>query len=208
MNLIIRGGPPKNGKPGSGHYPRLKKEVDTPQAAIKDFEDKFYAAPLEHALAVGPQGVVLELSGTADEIPITDEQAELLRDTIFTHNHPLEGSDSEDFHVPGLSEGDMRVAVGRHVKEIRAVDETKIYSLSTGIDKLDLIDRQPFLDYLDTREDLRFSKNNLYTYHKDMTLQEYHHDTVLETAKGLAKMTGGLYREIDRKTRKVLYSYP
>ena len=100
------------GKDAIEEVPVLENTIRTHEAEIRDM-------PQEHCFAFSSDGViVLQKSGTVNQINISPSDVPLLKGTIFTHNHPSGSS---------FSTADIRTACKVGLKEIRATGEYRTY---------------------------------------------------------------------------------
>lgn len=94
-------------------------EVGTLEDTIRTHEADIRDMPQEHCFAFSSDGkIVLQKSGTANQIDISPSDVPLLEGTIFTHNHPSGSS---------FSAADIRTACRVGLKEIRATGKYRTY---------------------------------------------------------------------------------
>lgn len=75
-------------------------------AQLGRIEKEFVGYGVEHGAIVSPAGkVLLNKVGTADSVPISKAEAKLLKDNVFTHNHP-EGQSLSPADILGAIQGD------------------------------------------------------------------------------------------------------
>lgn len=92
--------------------PTLETIVRTHEAQIRDL-------PYENCFAFADDGtIVLQKSGTVNQIEISDAEGRLLKGTVFTHNHP--GGTS-------FSSADIHTACMLELREVRATGKYRTY---------------------------------------------------------------------------------
>ena len=119
---------------GLKHVPEdVKRNIsnlDETEVYIRDME-------YENLIAFDKDGrrIFFENGGpTSGRIPVMQER--LLRDAVFTHNHPISVVGDSRKLSSGLSVGDVASMIKLDMKEMRAVSGDYIYSLKKTTDKI------------------------------------------------------------------------
>jgi len=92
---------------------------------VREREDQIRRLPIENAVAWNAEGAeVLVKAGEKNRIVFTDEEMDLLKGTVFTHNHPnglaFPDDDPRSFGN-SFSIEDLRLACYAELAELRAV---------------------------------------------------------------------------------------
>jgi len=96
-----------------------KKQEKSAESIIRDYEAKIKARKTEKAYLFDTNGnVLLEKGGTKNSVGFTNEEVQLFRGAILTHNHP--GASS-------FSSQDIRTSCANFLKEIRATGTFRTY---------------------------------------------------------------------------------
>lgn len=91
-------------------------------AGLREAEQTIVRQPIEHAVGFALDGIeVLRKSGRRNAVAFTDAEVAALRNAVLTHNHPSGGW--------GLSDADVRFAMGGNLAEIRAVTPERVSRL-------------------------------------------------------------------------------
>jgi hypothetical protein len=115
--------------PVSGSFippPSLQQQSDNLRQRLRDVEKEIVKLDVEKAFIFNSDGTVFHQKlGNEDNIEFTSDEARKFQDKIFTHNHPLDIT---------LSEEDIFLARNTSLAEIRAVGDKYIYSMKPGPD--------------------------------------------------------------------------
>ncbi|WP_256589990.1 hypothetical protein [Pseudomonas sp. B1(2018)] len=104
-------------------YPLSKPDISTPaRKAAVEIEDKIRGDKLETGAFIGKDGsIILQRQGEPDSVGFPVSEFDRLKGSTFTHNHPGNGT---------FSEQDINLAAEIGVVELRAVGPTLRYVLS------------------------------------------------------------------------------
>ena len=121
-------------------YPELTDKVIEVENNIRE------NAGFETAVAFGKNGnIAIDKRGVATSVTFTDNECEMMKDCILTHNHPR-GWKAKENTIGRIGNSfsyeDISLSVNRNVAEIRAITPTYTFSIKRPINGWCISDRE------------------------------------------------------------------
>lgn len=124
---------------------KVSNNFEDIKEAVEYYEGQISNQPIENGIIITTEGEVYHTTGDENSLnPILD-LGDKLKDSIVTHNHPLDSANEYSF-----SGDDIDLFMNYNLYELHGLDETFIYELNRNyndIDKMPSIEESTEFDY-------------------------------------------------------------